>query len=71
MLFRSGGGKTWLQTPPELGFKMAAASGLFRGFLLGVPQFEVKGQLIGEEATRGSARGGLTAPGCGPALGRA
>ena len=31
-----GGGKTWLQTPPELGFKMAAASGLFCGFLLGV-----------------------------------
>ena len=30
-----GGGKTWLQTPPELGFKITAAAVLFVEFSSG------------------------------------
>ena len=50
---------------PESCLRRRRRYGTFRGFLLGYLGFSTRRHLIGEEATRGGARGAHTTPGRG------
>ena len=50
---------------PESRLRRRRRYGTFRGFLLGCLGFSTRRHLIGEEATRGGARGAHTTPGRG------
>ena len=50
---------------PESCLRRRRCYGTFRGFLLGYLGFSTRRHLIGEEATRGGARGAHTTPGRG------
>ena len=50
---------------PESRLRWWQRSGTFRGILIGYLGFSTRRHLIGEEATRGGARGAHTTPGRG------